>query len=261
LDTWFSSGQWPFATLSTSKNKEDFKTFYPTDVMETGWDILFFWVARMIMLGIYCTKDVPFKTVYLHGLVRDKDRQKMSKSKGNVIDPLVIAKIYGTDAVRMALIIGNTAGSEIIISEEKIKGYRNFANKIWNASRFFLMNLEDFDGKRPILNAHDKKLLKDLEAVEKKMTSHLDSFHFSLGGELIYHYFWHTFADKIIEEMKNRIRDNKNKKQAQYVLYKILTDCLKRLHPFMPFVTEGIWQKIPLYGHKKKSLLIIEKWL
>jgi len=261
LDTWFSSGQWPFATLLTSKNKKDFKTFYPTDVMETGWDILFFWVARMIMFGIYCTKKVPFKTIYLHGLVRDRDRQKMSKSKGNVIDPLAIAKIYGTDAVRMALIIGNTAGSDIVISEEKIKGYRNFANKIWNASRFVLMNLEDFDGRKPALFAQDKKLLKNLEIIKKKMAQHLDNFHFSLAGELIYHYFWHTFADKIIEDMKNRIKDNKDKKQAQYVLYKILTDCLKMLHPFMPFVTEEIWQKIPKYQDKRTDLLIIEKWL
>ncbi len=261
LDTWFSSGQWPFATLLTSKNKNDFKDFYPTDVMETGWDILFFWVARMIMFGIYYTGKVPFRTVYLHGLVRDKDRQKMSKSKGNVIDPLAIAKIYGTDAVRMALIIGNTAGSDIVISEEKIRGYRNFANKIWNASRFVLMNLEDFDGRKPALSAQDKKLLKNLEMVKKKMTHHLDNFQFSLAGESIYHYFWHTFADKIIEEMKNRIKDNKNKKQVQYMLYKILIDCLKMLHPFMPFVTEEIWQKIPHFNNKRAKLLIIEKWL
>lgn len=261
LDAWFSSGQWPFATLLTSKNKKDFKTFYPTDVMETGWDILFFWVARMIMFGIYCAGEIPFKTVYLHGLVRDKDRQKMSKSKGNVINPLAIAEIYGTDAIRMALIIGNTAGSDIIISEEKIRGYRNFANKIWNASRFVLINLKDFNGKKPVLTAQDKKLLKNLEIIKKKMTNHLDNFHFSLAGELIYHYFWHTFADKIIEEMKNRIRDNKNKKQAQYVLYKVLVDCLKMLHPFMPFVTEEIWQKIPQYENKMADLLIIEKWL
>ena len=260
LDTWFSSGQWPFATLLTSENKKDFKTFYPTDVMETGWDILFFWVARMIMFGIYSTKKIPFKAVYLHGLVRDKDRQKMSKSKGNVIDPLEIAKIYGIDAIRMALIIGNTAGSDIVISEEKIRGYRNFANKIWNASRFVLMNLKDFNGKKLVLDTHDKKFLKNLETIEEKITNHLDNFHFSLAGELIYHYFWHTFADKIIEEMKNRIRDNKNKEQAQYVLYKILTDCLKMLHPFMPFVTEEIWQKVPRYGKKMEDLLIIEKW-
>ncbi|MHB9019769.1 MAG: valine--tRNA ligase [Minisyncoccota bacterium] len=139
FDTWFSSGQWPYATLMTTK-PNDFKKYYPTDVMETGWDILFFWVTRMIMFGLYRTGKIPFKDVYLHGLIRDKDRQKMSKSKGNVINPLEMAETYGTDAVRMALIIGSTAGNDPIISEDKIRGYRNFATKIWNASRFVLMN-------------------------------------------------------------------------------------------------------------------------
>jgi valyl-tRNA synthetase len=258
LDTWFSSGQWPFATLTTNK-KKDFRTFYPTDVMETGWDILFFWVARMIMLGIYQTGKVPFRTVYLHGLVRDKDRQKMSKSKGNAIDPLAVTELYGTDALRMALIIGNTAGNDIIISEEKIRGYRNFANKIWNASRFILMNLEDFDGKKPILKSHDKQILKNLEKKEKKIAFYLDNFRFSLAGETLYHYFWHTFADKIIEEMKVRIKDGKEKKAAQYLLWKILNDSLKMLHPFMPFVTEAIWQKLPKQN-KEEKILMITQW-
>jgi len=227
LDTWFSSGQWPFATLMTTK-KKDFDTFYPTDVMETGWDILFFWVARMIMLGIYRTSKVPFRFVYLHGLVRDKDKKKMSKSKGNVIDPLAVAEIYGTDAIRMALIIGNSAGSDIVISENKIKGYRNFANKIWNASRFVLMNLEDFKLKRkPCLGKGDQKILQDLEKIDEKVTKHLDNFRFSLAGEEIYRYFWHVFADKIIEQMKKRIKENKEKEQAQYVLAKVLVDSLK----------------------------------
>jgi valyl-tRNA synthetase len=263
LDTWFSSGQWPFATLFSSQGEKskDFKTFYPTDVMETGWDILFFWVARMIILGIYCTGKIPFKTVYLHGLVRDKDKQKMSKSKGNVINPLAIIETYGTDALRMALIIGNTPGNDIVISEDKIRGYRNFSNKIWNASRFILSNLDDYNGEKPILNSKDKKILMNLKKIEKKVTTNLDHFKFSLAGETIYHYFWHVFADKIIEEMKNRIRNNKNKKQAQYILYIILKDCLKMLHPFMPFVTEAIWQKLPSYRNKKTDLLMINKWL
>jgi len=259
LDTWFSSGQWPFATLIANR-KKDFKTFYPTDVMETGWDILFFWVARMIMLGIYYTGKIPFKIVYLHGLVRDKDRQKMSKSKGNAIDPLAVTGLYGTDALRMALIIGNTAGNDIIISEEKIRGYRNFANKIWNASRFILMNLQGFDGKKPILKPHDKKILKDLEKTEKKISFYLDHHRFSLAGETLYHYFWHTFADKIIEEMKTRIKEGKEKKAAQYLLWKILNDSLKMLHPFMPFVTEVIWQKLPNFSIKREKILMIAKW-
>ena len=258
LDTWFSSGQWPFATLIANE-KKDFRTFYPTDVMETGWDILFFWVARMMMLGIYQTGKVPFRTVYLHGLVRDKDRQKMSKSKGNVINPLVVTELYGTDALRMALIIGNTVGNDIIISEEKIRGYRNFANKIWNASRFILMNLQGFDGKKPTLKPHDKKILKDLEKTEKKISFYLDNYRFSLAGETLYHYFWHTFADKIIEEMKTRIKEEQEKKASQYLLWKVLNDCLKILHPFMPFVTEAIWQKLPKYG-KREQILMIAKW-
>jgi len=258
LDTWFSSGQWPFATLIANKEK-DLRTFYPTDVMETGWDILFFWVARMIMLGIYQTEKVPFSTVYLHGLVRDKDRQKMSKSKGNAIDPLAVTELYGTDALRMALIIGNTAGNDIIISEEKIKGYRNFANKIWNVSRFILMNLQGFDGQKPILKPHDKKILQGFKKTEKKITHYLDQYRFSLAGETLYHYFWHTFADKIIEEMKTRIRAEKEIKASQYLLLKILVDCLKMLHPFMPFVTEAIWQKLPRYD-KKEQILMIAEW-
>jgi len=258
LDTWFSSGQWPFATLIANK-KKDFKKFYPTEVMETGWDILFFWVARMMMLGVYWTGEVPFRTVYLHGLVRDKDRQKMSKSKGNTIDPLAVTELYGTDALRMALIIGNTAGNDIIISEEKIRGYRNFANKIWNVSRFILMNLQGFDGKKPTLKPHDKKILKDFKKTGKKITHYLDHYRFSLAGETLYHYFWHTFADKIIEETKTRIKEGKEKKAAQYILLKILMDSLKMLHPFMPFVTEAIWQKLPKQN-KKEKILMIAKW-
>ncbi|MDD5760615.1 MAG: valine--tRNA ligase [Candidatus Pacebacteria bacterium] len=265
LDTWFSSGQWPFATLMSFKGprSKDFKTFYPTEVMETGWDILFFWVARMIIFGIYCTGKIPFKVVYLHGLVRDKDRQKMSKSKGNVIDPLAVVETYGADALRMALIIGNTAGNDIVISEDKIRGYRNFANKIWNASRFVSMNLKDFDGQKPLLSPKDKKILNGLRKTEKKVTKYLDNYQFSLAGESLYHYFWHIFADQIIEEMKKRIKADEDKKQAQYILYIILGDCLKMLHPFMPFVTEAVWQKLPQYTPKKNqknNLLIVSPW-
>ncbi len=260
FDTWFSSGQWPFATLMTTK-KDDFKTFYPTDVMETGWDILFFWVARMIILGIYVTGKIPFKYVYLHGLVRDKDRQKMSKSKGNVIDPLGVVDLYGADALRMALIIGNAPGNDPIIYEEKIKGYRNFANKIWQASRFILMNTEDFNLKtKPKLKESDKKILKELSNLEKETTRLMDSFKFYTAGEKIYHYFWHTFADKIIESAKPRLKgnDEKDRQAAQYILLEILKANLKLLHPFMPFITEEIYQKIKSKGSAK--LLMIEKW-
>jgi len=259
FDTWFSSGQWPFATLGYPNNK-DFKNFYPTSVMETGWDILFFWVARMIMLGIYVTGKIPFKYVYLHGLVRDKDRQKMSKSKGNVIDPLGVVDLYGADALRMALVVGNAPGNDPIVFEEKIRGYRNFANKIWQASRFVLMNSNDFDnGKRPTLSAHDKKRLKELEIFKKKITKFMDEFKFYKAAEDLYHYFWHTFADKIIESVKPRLKGNDKKDQqaAQYLLVEILRTNLKLLHPFMPFITEDIYQNLPI---KNKKMLMIEKW-
>jgi len=244
FDTWFSSGQWPFATLMTTR-KDDFKKFYPTDVMETAWDILFFWVARMIMMGIYVTGKIPFETVYLHGLVRDKDRQKMSKSKGNVIDPLGVIDLYGADALRMALTIGNAPGNDPIIYEEKIKGYRNFANKIWNASRFVLTQ-----NKNNKLLKNDKKYLGDFKKLKKEIAKNMDSFKFYIAAEKLYHYFWHVFCDKIIEESK---KNNVSK----IVLFKIFSECLILLHPFMPFITEEIWGMLP---RKSKSLLIIEKW-
>jgi valyl-tRNA synthetase len=260
FDTWFSSGQWPFATLMTTK-KGDFEKYYPTDVMETGWDILFFWVARMIMLGLYVTGKIPFRYVYLHGLVRDKDRQKMSKSKGNVIDPLGVIDIYGADALRMALVIGNTPGSDPIIYEEKIRGYRNFTNKIWNASRFVLMNLSDFNPKnKPNLKNRDKKILKNLKNFSQEITKLMENFRFYKAAEKLYHYFWHTFCDKIIEAEKPRLRSENKKERlaSQYLLLEILKTNLKLLHPFIPFITEEIYQKLPLKN--KKKCLMIEKW-
>jgi valyl-tRNA synthetase len=259
FDTWFSSGQWPFATLMTS-GKNDFKTFYPTSVMETGWDILFFWVARMIILGIYATGKAPFKYVYLHGLVRDKDRQKMSKSKGNVIDPLGVIDLYGADALRMALVVGNAPGNDPIIYEEKIRGYRNFANKIWQASKFVIMNTKDADLKQKVqLTVKDKKCLKEFENLKHKIIKQIESFKFYLAAENIYHYFWHVFCDKIIEEAKPRLKgsDLKDRQAAQYLLFEILKTNLKLLHPFMPFITEEIYQQLPI---KNKKLLMIEKW-
>ncbi|MEK7482156.1 MAG: valine--tRNA ligase [Patescibacteria group bacterium] len=272
FDTWFSSGQWPFLALGFEKTKKlknlntksDYKTFYPTSVMETGWDILFFWVARMIMFGLYRTKKIPFENVYLHGLVRDEFKQKMSKSKGNVIDPLGVVNEYGADALRMSLIIGNTPGNDLAFSEDKIRGYRNFANKIWQASRFVLMNLESFNAnKKPEFSAIDKKYLKEFEELKKKIAKQMESFKFYLAAEEIYHYFWHTFCDKIIEEMKARLNgENDNppasgRQAAQFLLFEILKESLKLLHPFMPFITEEIWQNLP--GNKNK-MLIIEKW-
>lgn len=268
FDTWFSSGQWPFATLLASSKKSvnlkskilnlksDFDTFYPTDVMETGYDILFFWVARMVMLGLYVTGKIPFKTVYLNGLVFDKDRKKMSKSKGNVIDPLGVAEIYGSDALRMALVAGNTAGNDIVISEDKIRGYRNFVTKVWNISRFILMNKEKSGGKAK-LSTTDKKNLAELKKIKTKVGKHIEQYEFHLAAETIYHYIWHNFADKIIESYKSRLNgENKADAAAAYAtLETILIECLKMLHPFMPFVTEAIFQKL---GAGK--MLMVEKW-
>ncbi len=267
LDTWFSSGQWPFATLSYP-NGRDCKTFYPTDVMETGYDILFFWVARMIMLGLYRTGKIPFRTVYLHGLVRDKDRQKMSKSKGNVIDPLGVAELYGTDAVRMALVVGNTAGNDIIISEEKIRGYRNFTNKLWNIHRFIMMR---YDPKlvrvppKPV--AGDRRRRAELKTLVRRVTADLERFRFHHAAEAIYHYTWHTFADKIIEAQKPRLAsaDSKERTRAQSLLIEIHSTLLKLLHPFMPFITEELWQDLQATKAAKatkgtKGLLMVEEW-
>ncbi len=259
FDTWFSSGQWPFATLRASPHEKDFRMFYPTQVMETGYDILFFWVARMIMLGLYCTGKVPFKIVYLHGLVRDKDRQKMSKSKGNVIDPLGVAEIYGTDALRIALTIGNMPGQDIIISEDKIRGYRNFINKVWNIARFILLNTKGFKASAKYhLSTGDKKILKGCEEMAKKITQLLEKFQFSHAGETLYHYIWHTFADRILEQSKPVLLSRKTRTSRQYVLLEVFVTCLKLLHPFCPFVTEELYQKL-LLKNKQKTLLI-EKW-
>ncbi|MFH1129671.1 MAG: valine--tRNA ligase [Patescibacteria group bacterium] len=257
FDTWFSSGQWPFATLKNCK-PNDFKQFYPTSVIETGWDILFFWVARMIMFGVYVTDEIPFKNVYLHGLIRDKDRQKMSKSKDNAIDPLGVIDLYGADALRISLIIGNAPGNDPIISEEKIRGYRNFANKIWNVNRFIQMFSKDKILKKPNLSKNDKKLLTDLEKLVKNVTEDMENFSFYLAAEKIYHYFWHNFADKIIESNKARLKSENPKERltSQYLLNEILKTNLKLLHPFMPFITESIWQM----NYKQKNALIISEW-
>lgn len=268
FDTWFSSGQWPFATLGYPNGK-DFKNFYPTDVMETGWDILFFWVARMIMLGIYRTGKIPFKNVYLHGLVRDKDRQKMSKSKGNVIDPLGVAEIYGTDAVRMALIIGNTPGNDIVISEDKIRGYRNFSTKVWNIARFIFQSFEENNLNLKIkLSTNDKKKINAVKKIKSEVASNIENFRFHHAAETAYHYVWHEFADKIIESSKSRLQseDKKEREAALLLLVSIFLDCLKMLHPFMPFLTEELYQHLTSAIKEKnikidtKDLLIIENW-
>lgn len=257
FDTWFSSGQWPFATLGYP-DQPDFKNFYPTDVMETAADILFFWVAKMIMLGLYRTGQVPFRTIYLHGMVRDGARQKMSKSKGNVISPVEIGEKYGTDALRMALIVGNTPGVDMALSEDKIKGYKLFANKLWNITRFVLSNT-NLEVKAPSesLSETDQKLVARCEELLQDITADLDNYRFHLAGEKLYHYVWDEFASNILEDSKNIFSSNNEeaKKSRELFLMSTLEKILIALHPFMPFITEEIWQSLG-----KNSLLMITPW-
>lgn len=257
LDTWFSSGLWTFSTLGWPEETSDLKTFHPTSVLETGYDILFFWVARMILMSQFHLGEIPFKTVYLHGLVRDDKNRKISKSLGNNIDPLDIIKDYGTDALRMAMVIGTSVGNDSKVSMEKFKAHKHFANKLWNISRFILMNVgvEVDLAKKPKLSEKENAYISELESLIKDVTADLDEFRFYLAGEKLYHYVWHTFADKIIEEEKEAIKSASA--SAQWTLFKILTDCLKMLHPFMPFITEEIYSKLPI---KDKNLLMVENW-
>ncbi len=258
FDTWFSSGQWPYAVLGFPKSK-DFKAFFPTDVMETGGDLIFFWVSRMIMFSLYNTKKIPFKNVYMHGLVLDAKGQKMSKSKGNVINPLDLIEKFGTDALRMALVVGNTPGTSLPLDENKIKAYKHFSNKIWNASRFVMMNLADYKPGKVTITPKDKKIITDFKKQAKVITKEMDNFKFYSAAEKAYHYFWHVFCDKIIEESKDKLSNPKTKKSAQYMLLEILSNSLKMLHPFMPFITEEIYQQLPL--RNKKQCIMIEEWI
>jgi valyl-tRNA synthetase len=260
LDTWFSSGMWTFSTLGWPEKTKDFEIYHPTDVLETAYDILFFWVARMILMTGYVLGDIPFKNVYLHGMVRDAKGRKMSKSLGNNIDPVEMSTKFGTDAERITLIVANTPGTDFKISEDKIRGYKNFANKIWNVTRFVLSNIEGFDvNEKPEIVAENQKQIDELNETIKDITKDIDEYRFYMASEKIYHYFWHNFADIIIEQSKAPIfgTDEKAKKSAQWTTYHILINSLKLLHPFMPFVTEEIWGNLP---HKNKKLLMIEEW-
>lgn len=267
FDTWFSSGQWPFATLGFP-NSEDFKTYYPTQLMETAADIIFFWVSRMIMLGLYRTGELPFKDVYLHGLVTAPDGSKMSKSKGNVLNPIDISAEFGTDALRMGLIIGNTPGTNSPLDRNKVRAYKLFANKIWNATRFVLMNTEDFDPEKideKILNSEkygtQKSHLDRLNEVASDITSDFDNYRLHLAAEKVYHYFWHEFADQIIEESKSLLEgDEETRLVAQYTLATILNTSLRMIHPFMPFITEDIWSRLPGKIKGSDDMLIVASW-
>jgi len=248
FDTWFSSGQWPLLALGYP-DSPDFKKFYPTDFMETGSDLVFKWVPRMVIFGMYLAQEVPFKTVYFHGMVNDAQNRKMSKSKGNVTSPVEIAQKYGTDALRMALVVGNTAGNSMALSDDKIRGYRNFTTKIWNASRFVLMardGVREAGGETTAasLSAEDAKVVEDARAAKDAVSGYLDKMDFHLAAEHAYHYFWHTFADKVIESARLRSEDIADRTATALMLEEVLAISLTMLHPFVPFVTETVYRDL-----------------
>lgn len=254
LDTWFSSALWPFSALGWPKDTDDYKTFYPNNLMENGRDIIFFWDARMIMMGLYFTKKIPFKHLYLHGMVLDKKGRKMSKSLGNGIDPIEMIDKYGADALRMALVVGLKPGNDMRMYEEKIKGYRNFANKLWNISRFVLEKT-DSNSKFKIQNSElelaDKWILHRMQGVVRVVSDGIKKYDLSIAGQELMYFIWDNFADWYLEISKF----SQNKKQTDAILRYVLERILKLAHPFMPFVTEAIWS---YFDQDKK--LIISDW-
>ena len=260
LDTWFSSALWPFSTLGwPDTDAPDLKYWYPTSVMVTGYDIIFFWVARMIFSGMEQMKKEPFKTVFIHGLVRDDKGRKMSKSLGNGIDPLEMAENYGADALRFNLITGNSPGNDMRFFVEKCEAMRNFANKIWNASRFVMMNLSIDKVQLPEkLELEDKWVLSKLNTLIREVTDNLESYELGVASAKIYDFIWDTYCDWYIELTKTRLNgeDAAAKLAAENVLCYVLLRILELLHPFMPFITEEIWQALPHEG----KYLISAKW-
>ena len=263
LDTWFSSALWPFETMGWPEHTAELKKFYPTSVLVTGYDIIFFWVARMVMMGLKFGGDVPFRYVFIHGLIRDRYGRKMSKSLGNGIDPVEIIDKFGADTLRFMLITGNTPGNDMRFYEERVESARNFANKIWNASRYLLMNLEGFDKSfRPSEDDYtlaDKWIISRLAKTAQGVTANLDKFELGEAGRMIYEFLWSEYCDWYIELTKSRLYgdDLKSKQTALYVLSTVLEKTLRLLHPFMPFLTEEIWQKLPHDG----SSIMIAPWV
>ncbi|MBC7229008.1 MAG: valine--tRNA ligase [Actinobacteria bacterium] len=260
LDTWFSSGLWPFSTLGWPDDAPELSYFYPTSVLVTAFDIIFFWVARMMFLGIHFMGDVPFRDVFVTALIRDESGKKMSKSSGNVIDPLEVIERYGADALRFTLGHIAVPGRDVFLSEERIEGSRHFCNKIWNASRFALMNLEDFDpaaveeGQLELTLA-DRWILSDLNRLICAVDDYCEAYNFSEACRALYEFFWSDFCDWYVELSKLRLygEDPVGRRTAQYVLWTVLERALRLLHPFMPFITEEIWQRLP---HEGESLVV-----
>jgi valyl-tRNA synthetase len=250
LDTWFSSALWPFSTMGWPEATPLLDRFYPTSVLVTGFDILFFWVARMMMMGVHFMKDVPFKDVYVHALVRDEDGKKMSKSKGNVIDPLSVIDRYGTDAFRFTLAAFAAQGRDIKMSEKRVEGYRHFVNKIWNAARFSLMHLQQGypGGEASASSLADRWILSRLDQVTRSIAEALDTYRFNDAAGELYQFVWHEFCDWYLEAVKPTLYGKKGDEPAEQtraVLWNVLKRVLILLHPFMPFVTEEIWHKLP----------------
>ena len=273
LDTWFSSGMWTFSTLGWPEETSDFTTYHPTQLIVPAYEILFFWVARMILMAGYVLETIPFEKVYLTGILRDNQGRKLSKSLGNGGDPIEVGQKFGTDAVRMSLIVGNTPGIDSKIDENKIKAYSKFSNKIWNATRFVLENISELDMSESVqLDAEDQASMDELTTLIQEITKEMEEYKFYIASEKLYHYFWHTFADVIIERSKQKIAGASSSglvpesiasTSARFVLYLQLKTLITALHPFMPFITEEIWSFLPHNERDEtdtKKLLIIESW-
>ncbi len=256
LDTWFSSGMWTFSTLGWPEKTKDMETYHPTALLETGHDILFFWVARMVLFSMYALNEVPFKHVYLHGLVRDAQGRKMSKSLGNALDPRDLSSKYGTDALRMALMVGNGAGNDLKLGEDKVKAYKLFSNKIWNATRFVLEKTIDLE-KESNLTDEDQAVYDAWREKHKDITLDIENYRLHLASEKMYDYFWKVFCDDIIETRKVRILENKDKTSAQTLLLILLREQMIVAHPFMPFITEEIWKYIK---KDTDNMLMVTAW-
>ena len=265
LDTWFSSGLWPFSTMGFPNTESpDYKKFYPTTTLVTGFDIIFFWVARMITMGLEFTRKAPFSTVYIHGLIRDEKGQKMSKSKGNTIDPVKIIDKYGCDALRFTMTsLCTYGGQDIKISDERFEYGRNFANKIWNASRFVLMNLDGVDGKDidlDNLTIADKWILDKLNSTVKEINENIKEFRIGETSHVLYDFFWNSYCDWYVEIAKIQLQDEALKLNTQRVLRYVLDMSLRLLHPIMPHITEKVWQLLPHLDSETAPALIVAEY-
>jgi valyl-tRNA synthetase len=265
LDTWFSSGLWPFSTLGWPDQTEDLQVYYPTTLLITGFDIIFFWVARMIVMGLECTGQAPFRQVYIHGLIRDAERQKMSKTKGNVIDPLEVTPRFGTDAVRLALLMGAAPGTDIVLTQERMEATRNFANKIWNAARFLFLTLETANAEpwtpglkdlyRPEADPEtlevpleDRWIFSRLNTCAEQVNAAIAQYRFHEAAQVLWQFFWHEFCDWYVELKKPRFRENSGLDAHLRNALGAFEMALRLLHPVMPFLTEELWQRLDSPG-------------